>query len=119
MVTVTTEAELAKAMKDDEPTIEIIGDLANKTIKLKATGSVSWAIAFAALGAAVALAMTGVGVPAALGVATASVVAIGTGATTTAIALGVAAGGTAILSALRDDYEVVEKKSNRVVLKRR
>ena len=118
MITVTNETELAKAMKNNEPTIEIIGDLANKTIKLKATSSVAWAIAFAALGAAVALAMTGVGAPAALGVATASVAAIGTGATTTAIALGVAAGGTAILSALRDDYEIVEQKSNRVVLKR-
>lgn len=119
MVTVTNENELAEAMRDNEPTIEIIGDLANKTIKLKATGSVAWAIAFAALGAAVALAMTGVGAPAAAVTAFAAVGTIGTGATTTAIALGVAAGGTAILSALRDDYEIVEKNSNRVVLKRR
>ena len=119
MVTVTNEEELAKAMANNEPTIEIIGDLANKTIKIKASGSIAWAIAFAALGAAVALAMTGVGIPAALGVATASVAAIGTSATTAAIALGVAAGGTAILSALRDDYKIVEENSNRVVLKRR
>lgn len=119
MVTVTTEKELARAMDDKEPTIEIVGDLSNKTVKLKATGSVAWAIAFAALTAAVAFAMTGVGAPAALGVATASVAAIGTSATTTAIALGVAAGGTAILSALRDDYNIVEKTNKRVVLKRR
>ncbi|MBR1806991.1 MAG: hypothetical protein IJ774_11500 [Selenomonadaceae bacterium] len=45
--------------------------------------------------------------------------AIGTGSTTAAIAIGVAAGGTPILSALRDDYKIVEQKTNRVVLKRR
>ena len=53
MVTVTNETELAKAMANNEPTIEIIGDLANKTIKIKASGSIAWAIAFAALGTAI------------------------------------------------------------------
>lgn len=117
MKKVRTEEELAQAMEDEEDSIIIEGDLANKTIKLKATGSFAWGIAIGAIALAVALAMTGVGIPAALGVATASVAAIGTGATTTAIALGVAAGGTAILSALRDDYKIVEESSNRVVLK--
>ena len=119
MVTVTNETELAKAMDNKEPTIEIFGDLAKKTIKLKATGSVAWAIAFAALGAAVALAMTGVGAPIAAPTALAAVGTLGLSTTTTAIVLSVAAGGTAILTALRDDYEIVEKNFKHVVLKRR
>ena len=119
METVRTESELASAMKNEEPTIEIVGDLANKTIKLKAIGSVAWGIAFVAIVAAVGMAMTGVGAPAALvSVATATTV-LGTGVTTSAIALGVAAGGAAILNSLRDDYKIVEKNSSRVVLKRR
>ena len=119
MVTVTTEKELARAMDDKEPTIEIVGDLRNKTIKLKATGSVAWAIAFAALGAAVAFALSGAGAPAALPLAVAPTAILGAGATLSAIELAVAAGGVAILSALRDDYKIVEENSNHVILKRR
>lgn len=119
MKTVRTAEEYAEAVKNRESTIEIVGDFANKTVKIKATGTVAWGVAFLAIGAAVALAMTGAGIPAALGVAATSVAAIGTGATTAAIALGAAAGGTAILNSIRDDYEIVEKSSNRVVLKRR
>lgn len=43
MVTVTNEKELARAMEDKESTIEIVGDLSKKPIKLKATGKVAWA----------------------------------------------------------------------------
>ena len=119
MVTVTTENELAKAKQDKEDMIEIVGKLGDTVVKIKATGSIAWKIALTALGAAVALAMTGVGAPAAAVTALAAVGTIGTGATTGAIALAVAAGGTAILTSLRDDYEIVEQNSNRVVLKRR
>ena len=49
MKTVRTEEELASAMKSGEDTIVVEGDLANKTIKIKATGSIAWAIAFTAL----------------------------------------------------------------------
>lgn len=120
LVTVTNEKELARAMEDKESTIEIVGDLSKKTIKLKATGKVAWAIAFAALTAAVAFAMSGAGAPAALPLAGTTAAFIGgTGATISAIELAVAAGGVAILSALRDDYKIVEKNNNHVVLKRR
>ena len=115
MVTVTNEAELAKAKRDKEDMIEIVGKLGDAVVKIKATG----AIAFAALGGAVALAMTGVGAPAAAVTAFAAVGTIGLSATTGAIALAVAAGGTAILTSLRDDYDIVEHNSKHVVLKRR
>lgn len=119
MVTVTNETELAKAKQDGEDMIEIVGELGDAVVKIKAKGSFAWAIAFAALGGAVALAMTGVGAPAAAVTAFAAVGTIGLSATTGAIALAVAAGGTAILTSLRDDYDIVEHNSKHVVLKRR
>ena len=119
MVKVRTEEELAAAMEKEEDTIEVVGDLANKTIKIKATGSVVWGIAFGAIGAAVALAMTGAGTPAALLSAAGATALIGTGATTSAIAIAVAAGGIGILSSMRDDYEIVEQNSKHIILKRR
>lgn len=119
MKTVRTEEELATAMKNEEPMIEIVGDLANKTIKIKATGSFAWGIAFAAIGVAVGMAMTGVGLPAAVASAGVATAFLGTGAVSTAIVLGVAAGGAGILSSLRDDYKILEKGSGRVILKRR
>ena len=118
MKTVRTEEELANAMKKEEPMIEIVGDLANKTIKIKATGSFAWGLAFTAIGLAVGMAMTGVGLPAALASARVATAFLGTGAVSAAIALGTAAGGAAILNSLRDDYKIVEKGSGRVVLKR-
>lgn len=70
--------------------------------------------------AAVAFAMSGAEAPAALPLAGTTAAFIGgTGATISAIELAVAAGGVAILSALRDDYKIVEKNNNHVVLKRR
>lgn len=41
MVSVKTEKELATAIENEQDTIEIVGDLANKTVKIKATGTVA------------------------------------------------------------------------------
>lgn len=53
MEKVTTEEELAKAIADNKDTIEIEGDLAQKSIKIKATGKVAWAIAIGAVTVAI------------------------------------------------------------------
>lgn len=119
MKTVKTEEELAQAMKDEEDAIIIEGDLANKTIKLKATGTVAWGIALAAIIIAVGTASSGVGIPVAATSAFAATGVLGISTTTTAIAIAVAAGGVGILNSMRDDYKIVEESSNRVVLKRR
>ena len=116
--TVRTEKELANAIKSGEDMIIIEGDLANKTLKLKATGSFAWGIAFAAIVAAVGMMMTGVGLPAAMASAAGATAILGSSVTAAAISIAIAAGGSAILDALRDDYKIVEKSSNRVVLKR-
>ena len=122
MSTVRTEKELAESLKRGESTITIEGDICEKVIRIKATGKVAWLVAIAAIGVAVASALsapatagTSLGVnfltaPAAAGV-------LGVGATTSAIAIAIAAGGVGVLNSLRD-YNIVEKKSNRVVLKK-
>ena len=48
-VRVRTEKELAKAVESEADTIEIEGDLGNKTIRIKATGKVAWGVCIAAL----------------------------------------------------------------------
>lgn len=120
---VNTEKELAEALKNKESTIEITGDLAKKTIKLRATGAVSWAIAFSAIGiatyAAIAAIPTG-GSSAAIAAfaAPAAVGILGGTATYTAIAIAVAAGGVGALTTLRS-YKEVARTANSVTLKRR
>ena len=61
MQKVTTEKELADAIKDNEDTITIEGDLAKKTLRIKATGKVAWVIAFEAIGVAVYSVMLTIG----------------------------------------------------------
>ena len=99
---VSTEEELGEALKNKEDTIEITGDLAKKTIKLRATGKVAWAIAFAAIGIAAYAAIVAIptgGTSAAISAfaAPAAVGILGGAATYTAIAIAVAAGGVSAL----------------------
>ena len=51
---ITTSKELGEALKQDQETIEIEGDLTNKTFRIKAAGKVAWAVAFGAIVVAVA-----------------------------------------------------------------
>jgi hypothetical protein len=127
MAKVRTEAELSDALKNKEETIEIEGDLANKTFKIRATGNVAWgvvigAIAIAAYGAIVTVGTGGATAPA---TATAGFIAapvavsiLGGATTYSAIAIAVAAGGVGVLTTLRG-YKQVSRSPNRLVLKRR
>lgn len=127
MSTVTTEKELAKAIKDEEDMIVIEGDLAKTTIKIKATGKVAWAIAIGAISLAAysLIATLGTGGASAPVTATtgfmaggAAVTVLGSGSTASAIAIAVAAGGVGVLSKLRS-YKIIEKSAGKVVLARR
>ena len=117
-MSVWTEKDFASAMEREDDEIIVEGDLANTTLKIKATGKIAWGIAFAAIIAAVGLAMTGAGIPVALPLAGAATAILGAGAVSSAIAIAVAAGGAGILTSLRDNYKVVEHSHNRLVLKR-
>ena len=106
---VRTEAELGDALKNNEETIEIEGDLANKTFKIRATGSIAWGIAIGAIGLAfyslvATVGSAGTAAPATMissslaGVGAASI--LGGSVTYSAIAIAVAAGGVGALTHL-------------------
>lgn len=120
MAKVTTEEELANAIKNDEDTIEIEGNLANKTIKIKATGKVAWAIAIAAIAIAVASILL---IPASGGTSSVASGAAISGAasilggkvTLSAIAIAVAGGGVGILNKLRK-YRIEKISDKHIIL---
>jgi hypothetical protein len=121
-VRVETEKELADAIKQGEDTIEITGNLANKTIKIRATGRVAWAVAFGAIGiavyAAIATIPSGGAAAPISGITALGAVGILGGATTAAaIALAVAAGGLGVLTKLRT-YKEVSRSDGVLILKR-
>lgn len=124
---VKTEKELASAIEKNESTITIEGSLAKKTIRIKATGTVSWAIAFGAISiafyAAIAIMRTGgTAAPAAAAFsavgAGASLSVLGTAATTTAISMAVAVRSLSVLKKLRGDYKIIKQSEGIVVLSR-
>lgn len=124
-MTVRTEKELAEAIKNNENTIEIEGDLKNKTLKIKATGKVAWAIAIGAI----AVAIVGITYPvpepttqtAAKGFAAFTAVGaaaiLGAGTATTAVMIAAAAGGVGVLNKLRS-YKIIENTNEKLILKR-
>lgn len=130
--------ELGTAVHNEEPTIEIEGDLAKKTFKIKATGKIAWCVCIGAIGVAiiatVAAAIPDPAEPAEIAAAGISygfaAVTLGTAATTAGaigIAGAIAAGatGTAFISAAKAtlnslrNYEIAEKTDNKLVLKRK
>ena len=114
MVTsVHNEKELAQALKNDSDTIEIHGDLSKKTLKIKAAGKLAWAIAFGAIGVAMAsvfltMGSGGTAAPVTAGTmafaAPAATAALGLGTTITVGSLCIAAGsmGAAKLTRIAD-----------------
>jgi hypothetical protein len=118
-MTVRTEEELADAIKNDEETIEIEGDLKNKTLKIKATGKVAWIVAIGAISVAVAatLATGGAAAPASGIIGVGAVSVLGLPAATTAVMIAIAAGGVGVLNKLRS-YKIIENTDEKLVLRR-
>ncbi|MEW6729505.1 MAG: hypothetical protein AB1332_09210 [Pseudomonadota bacterium] len=116
---ISTEEELGEALKNNQGTIEIEGDLSKKVIRIKATGTVAWAIAIGAIGIAVVLTVGsgGTAAPAAGFVGFGAVSVLGVSAATSAVAIAVAAGGVGALNSLRK-YKIVNQSNNKVVLSR-
>lgn len=123
MPKVKTAEELGEALKNGESTIEIEGDLAKKTVKIRATGKVAWAIALGAIGIAVGAAYATIptgGTSTAVGVvaAPAAVGILGISATAAAISIAIAAGGVGGLKKLRR-YKEVKRADGLLILERR
>lgn len=126
-----TPEELAKAIKNNEESIIIEGDLKNKIIRIKATGKVAWGVCAVALAAAIALyiatpAAAVTTTPVGGSVALVHAVVATTAATATlgsaaipAVIIGVAAGGIGALNTLRDKYKIVEKDNEHIKLQRK
>ncbi len=119
-MSISDETSLGKALKEERDTIEIEGDLANKVIKIKATGTVAWAVAFGAIAVAVGLLMVSGGTSAPVsGIVGAGAVGIlGLPAALSAVSIAVAAGGVGALNSLRT-YEIVNQRNGKLTLKRK
>ncbi len=120
--TIQTEKELADAINRGEDTIEITGDLAKKTVRIRATGKVAWAVAFAAIGLAVYAAIStpvtgGSSAPIAGITAVGAVGILGGAATYSAIAIAIA-GGISSLTKLRG-YKEVSRTEGKLILRRK
>ena len=120
MAKVTTEEELTNAIKNNEDTIEIEGNLANKTIRIKATGKIAWAIAIAAIAVAVGgillIPASGGTSSVASGAAISGAVSIlGGKVTLSAITIAVAGGGIGILNKLRK-YRIEKVTEKHIIL---
>lgn len=129
-----TAEQLAKAVKNHEDSIVVVGDLKNKIFKIKFTGKAAWAVCATALGAAVVCytatpeaAVTtapagGVGgvISFTGGMASTAVAAATLGtAVGPAIAISAAAGGIGVLNTLRDRYKIVKKTEDYICLQRK
>ena len=114
-----TEEEVAEALKNNEPTIEIKGDLKLKILKIKATGTAAWIIAIGAIAVAVTIVLTtgGTGAPVSGIIGAGAVSILGLPAAISAVTIAVAAGGVGVLNELRD-YEIVENNNDVLILKK-
>lgn len=117
---ISSEEDLGEALKNERDTIEIEGDLKRKVLKIKATGKIAWAIAFAAIGIAVTIliASGGTGAPASGLIGGGAAAILGLPTAISAVSIAVAAGGVGALNSLRS-YEIVEKSAGKVVLRRK
>lgn len=116
---ISTEKELGEALKRNQDSIEIEGDLSRKVLKIKATGKVAWLVAIGAIGIAVVITVGsgGTAAPAAGFVGLGAVSVLGISAATSAVAIAIAAGGVSALNSLRQ-YKIVSESDNKVVLSR-
>ena len=127
---ITDAKDLGKAIKNGQDKIEVEGDLAKKTIKIKATGKVAWGACVGGLAVAIAIVVTQPATTAA-DVATGgmtmmakyALTAVGAvpaavtlgSAATTAVIIGVAGGGVGALNKLRG-YRLEKKSDTKIIL---
>ncbi|OSZ45865.1 hypothetical protein BVZ31_00565 [Alcaligenes faecalis] len=118
-MTIRSEKELGEALKNDQDTIEIEGDLQKKVLRIKATGSVAWLIAIGAIAIAVAVTLGtgGVGAPVSGVVGAGAVTVLGLPTALSAVSIAVAAGGSGALNSLRK-YKIVSNSGGKLVLSR-
>lgn len=127
MLKITNNKELGKALKNKEESILIEGDLANKVIRIKATGKLAWGITIAAITTSVAAILLkttsgGLATPitsaAIFTSAPAAIAVLGPTAAKSAILIAIAGGGVGVLHTLRK-YKIVEQGAALLKLKKK
>ena len=127
MMKITSNKELGEALKNKEESILIEGDLANKVIRIKATGKLAWGITIAAITTSVAAILLkttsgGLATPltsaAIFTSAPAAIAVLGPAATKSAILIAIAGGGVGVLHTLRK-YKIVEHGTALLKLKKK
>lgn len=119
-MSIKNEKELGKILKTNPNIIIIEGDLTKKVLRIIATGRIAWIVAIGAIAVAVGIifATGGLGIlPTTVAVAPVAVSTLGLPAALSAVGIAIAGGGVAALNKLRK-YKVIEKSSDRLVLKR-
>ena len=116
---ILSEQDLGKALVEKQDTIEIEGDLANKVIKIKATGTVAWVVAFGAIGIAVTFLLTtgGAGAPVSGIIGLGAISVLGLPVAVSAVSIAIAAGGVGSLNTLRN-YKITSHANGKVTLSR-
>ena len=127
-MSVTTEKELADAISRNQDSITVEGDLAKKTLRIKATGNVAWAVAIGSIGivfygVVMTMGTGGAAAPvsglAAVAGSGAALGVLGTAATTAAVSMAVSVRSLSVLKKLRSDCKTIKTSDNVIVLNRR
>lgn len=122
-----TTKELGEAIKNNEESIEIEGDLKKQVFRIKATGKVAWGVCASVLGVAIVFYLVTSKKDATGGAAlfvsgmvttTAAATILGSAAVPAAL-IGIAAEGIGALNTLRDKYEIVEENEEHIKLQRK
>lgn len=129
---ITTEEELGDALKNEQDTIEIEGNLSERVLTIKSTGKISWFFAKRAIGNSVEI-IVHIGLPArvCLGIGPIrpsfppatpalyrAISVLGFSAAAAAVVIAVAAGGVGALPSLRK-YKIFSYGEKRLVLTRK
>jgi cellulase/cellobiase CelA1 len=124
MYYIDTPKELADAIAKKQESFEINGDLIEKVLKIKNTGTTAWIVALGAISCATAaaLATTKIGkitIPLTLPLATFNIIGavpiLGIPTATIAVEIAVAFGGVNVLNTLRK-YKIIENSEDKLVL---
>lgn len=120
----TDERDLGRKIKEGQDYIEVEGDLANKVIRIKATGKVAWGVCAAGLTVAIGaliVTLTSAGTSAPVTVPTSfvglgtSAAVLGAGTASSAAMIGAAGGGIATLNKLRK-YRIEKISEDKIIL---
>ncbi len=131
---VNNPADLGKAIERGEDTIVVEGDLASRTIRIKATGKIAWVIAGGCIAVSI-VAILSMPPTAATGplagpgfVAESAVIAtggagaisvLGVSATVAAVSIGVGAKSKNAVNKLRNGYTLTKVNDRKIILKKK